>query len=479
MYTLDNFEHKGEWWLPEDPENKIKGVFKFIKDKGFILELMGAFKKDLNDNKYSAPEIILGLVDSGKITLHNCYISRFSMSNLLNITNYSVNLSFLGYHFEKKEDICFKKIDVHYSNSNDWINISGLDVKYLSNSTIATYTRPEPIKLNINNNLTISISIRSAVNERKNKIQLKETSYIQFEFNEELPFEDCIKYVIHLRNFLSIGTGNLIYPIHVNGETKLNMHKYGNEFYYDSIKIYGLFNFNIKLVDVIFPNMPFNYQDPWISSHLEEILKKWFKMTEYLEPTYLGYFQTIYDRPNHATQLFLALAQSLESYHKYSKMDYSGKYFDKRKPYKKNVYAPIRNFINEDMALNNFINEQLDANNAYNLKKDLKERIRFGNEAFLSKKLTEIIEINSDCLDLVIHDKDYFIEKIKCTRDYLTHFSENQKECSLKGDELIEMCFKLQLIMEMLLLKEIDFKSHIISNLIKSRRHNNKLVIYE
>lgn len=69
-YSLvDNFELKGMWWLPEQPDIQISGILTFDNEKKISLELLGSFHdiKSIGGGDYFRPEIILGLTDNGQI----------------------------------------------------------------------------------------------------------------------------------------------------------------------------------------------------------------------------------------------------------------------------------------------------------------------------------------------------------------------------------------------------------------------------
>lgn len=88
--------------------------------------------------------------------------------------------------------------------------------------------------------------------------------------------------------------------------------------------------------------MVFSLKDSWVSTNLEELLRKWFELNEYLESTYNLYFETLY-LPHYNRHWFLSLAQALESYYKYSKRDYRGKYIKNEKILKKIFTNQLKN----------------------------------------------------------------------------------------------------------------------------------------
>lgn len=71
----ENKEYIGEYWLPNYPEGRIKGVLKFTKDDGWILEIRDVLNNQLFDKDYFAPEIILGYAN-GKILLFSIALKK-------------------------------------------------------------------------------------------------------------------------------------------------------------------------------------------------------------------------------------------------------------------------------------------------------------------------------------------------------------------------------------------------------------------
>ncbi len=70
---MEEFEHNGIWWLPQNPQAKISGTLNFHPGDGATLHLIGSFKGLKELNLLSHHSIILGITTQGKrITLHDC-----------------------------------------------------------------------------------------------------------------------------------------------------------------------------------------------------------------------------------------------------------------------------------------------------------------------------------------------------------------------------------------------------------------------
>ena len=87
---LEPLEHRGLWWLPEQPAERIAGVLTFSQD-GARLELIGLLPRpepepdERGEVKLSMGPLwrprILGLTVDGKLfTLEDCQATAFNIS---------------------------------------------------------------------------------------------------------------------------------------------------------------------------------------------------------------------------------------------------------------------------------------------------------------------------------------------------------------------------------------------------------------
>jgi hypothetical protein len=55
------FELQGEWWLPENPSQKVKGALRFTPKEGGILRLDVFPSGSVEIEHFQQPQIILGV----------------------------------------------------------------------------------------------------------------------------------------------------------------------------------------------------------------------------------------------------------------------------------------------------------------------------------------------------------------------------------------------------------------------------------
>ena len=125
-YTLlDDFELKGLWWLPEQPDIKISGIISFENEKKITLELLGSFHevKTFGSGDFFQPEIILGVTDNGQI----CTLFRnFETKNQMNFPGIQKSIIetqylFVGKHYHTTDDICFSSLQANFTNLENWL----------------------------------------------------------------------------------------------------------------------------------------------------------------------------------------------------------------------------------------------------------------------------------------------------------------------------------------------------------------------
>ena len=120
-------EYMGEWWLPENPEEKIHGQLTLTSNNEATLELEGRFsRKRKVVSSGSNLALVLGQSRGERITLRNCYQSLPSTdfvagSGVSHVSQVTANDILIGTHFDTEEAIHFKRLSVHYTNLDEWV----------------------------------------------------------------------------------------------------------------------------------------------------------------------------------------------------------------------------------------------------------------------------------------------------------------------------------------------------------------------
>ena len=452
---IEGFEHKGIWWLSDKAGEQIRGTLKFSPNEGAILDLDGAFNSHKNLEEMQNFPIILGVTVEGKeITLINCSETKCSTYTPgMKISSFYSRLVFKGIHFKKLEDIRFKNIFVHYSHLDDWVGISGFGISYGSqdnDEVVVKYKPQKPIEARVED-YKVSIVIKNTYPTHtivQKEASIKQTTYIKIEPPEEKPFGEYWNIMHNIKNFLSLGVRELVYPLTIEGTTEKNKHVIKDDkSFYKPVEVFYRLLDDPKIREILPFQMLFTFKD--IHDRFEIFLRNWFEKAHLLKPTYNLYFGILYNPHLYLESQFLSLTQAIESYHQ---RIYGGRKYLSEEGYKV-VYDALVEAVPEETE--------------GSLKDRLKEYLKYGNEFSLRTRLKEVVDCYGVLTTLFINDKVKFVNDVVETRNYLTHYSKDKKEPSpaKNYDELFLLIHNLRIIVEICLLKEAGFSLEEIKDL--------------
>ncbi len=166
---LESFEHKGFWWVPSYPDEKVPGVLKYSMDSGITLELIGHFslgnkiKILIDDDCYSPLEVINGYACGGKLfTLLDCHSSKYKTDTSLSLTTFRCGSMIIGPElFTKKADVRFRQVVVSLQYLDNWLRLnSGFHVECQPGrgDCKIEYNKPEAISLKLGTRCQLSLS---------------------------------------------------------------------------------------------------------------------------------------------------------------------------------------------------------------------------------------------------------------------------------------------------------------------------------
>jgi len=458
---IKEFEYDGIWWLPDNPRKQVSGTLRFTPDAGAVLDLIGSFKDIKDMNKTLDPEVILGVSSNGKnITLHKCFENKLSLSipGLLTSSFYA-NLVFIGAHFQDLKYIKFKSISVHYLYLDEWVNISGFDIKPLrkEKEVIIKYKQPEPFQANINDEFKVLINFKSiwpTLSSVQKEATIKQKAEIKIETFEEKSFEYYRKIMYHIRNFLSLGIMEPVYPLTTEGITEVNKVVTNDKIYNTPVEIYyRLPNIPKAPKTLLSFEMLFTFED--ISEKFENVLKNWFEKAEMLKPVYDLYFGTLYNPRMYLQHEFLSMIRAVEAYHR---LKFEGKYLSDED------YEPIQERFKD-------IINKLSVEASF--KEALKSKLKYGNEYSLRKRLKDLFVAYQEITQNFIKDEDNFINRVIDTRNYLTHYDKKLRSIA-DGKDLYCITQKLKIILQTCLLYELGFdRKEIKSIFLRNRRYRD------
>lgn len=438
---MESFECEGIWWLPND-EKKICGKLKFDSQDGAELKTIGFFKSEMESLDLKRYGIILGSTDKGLMTLVNTIETHSGAGSFYKSSLY-VQIILKGHLFEKKEDMKFKNVSFSFLNLEEWANLNGIHRELGEDFPVFYFKSPQPITTTVQD-LGISIRFLGYNKTTRFNAEIGQETVFVIENINGIDLNDFIFNIGNqIRNFLTLGMGNATFPLEIQTLTIDDK----------DVNIYYRTNsFNRTYKKILNHEMFFSLND---ISNFEMIMKNWLINYDKLRPVYSAYFGTITNSKMFLEQEFLSLIQALESYHRRM---IGGEYMDEKdySAHTKNLYLNIPPEF------------------SHSHKDSLKNRIKYGYEYSLRKRLKELLGKYNTILNPIISVEKDFIEDVVNTRNYFTHLTEEGKKSAVTEIlELNKLTVKIKFLLEICFLEELGFEFEKIQELtLRDRRYD-------
>lgn len=204
---LETINFSGEWWLPTNPEEKVKGNLTFSQNDGARLNLEKSFTKP--------PETILGVsIPTGrKVTLQGCMVTHWGL--LGSPCQVFVHRIVLGEHFAQPEDAKFYSWHCQLSKLFEWLWKSGIEWQGEEfNEFNIVYKCPKTISIDIEPKLKLKIEFNHSIEGHfpYTEIKMNQSASVAFYPSPKANVDEYLKLMHHFRNFLCLATQEATYP---------------------------------------------------------------------------------------------------------------------------------------------------------------------------------------------------------------------------------------------------------------------------
>lgn len=419
--------HKGYWWLPDNPENKIAGILTFKPSKAITLELIGGFDVNeeyficiLENGKKITPIIYGEDEDSKSITLFNCTLfGKLNLSCSFPVMNYNATYCIVGMHLISENDKIFNRVDIGLPLLTMWMNRYPVHQSILIKNDKITrdfdfsYRMENNIKIfTLNKNLSLSFYHNAIPSEiYKDEITIKQKYLASIESKICQSFLYFLEEIWRLKSFLSMATltendfdylalYSPDYYQELGGDKKV-FHQI--EIYFKQISIEQ--DFLIKSST----NFLFTYSE--MEKEFQNIIKKWFSFNRSIMPILNHLIHSLDFKKVFSSVDFLIVIYALEGYQR--------RFIEKNKSSNSTLESRLKNLRNKfskdvknvrDIDLSSAVNSRNYYSHFYPEKEksnvvsgeklyDLTKRLRnlliccFLHELGLSnKKISEIID---------------------------------------------------------------------------------------
>lgn len=464
------FEKDGIWWLPENPNHTVPGKVKFIPGEGLTLDLHGNLQADENAADSNArqliePSLILGhLIDGKEITLEECLQTRaFSRASSVQVTSFIAKTAYVGAHFLRSDEVRFWSLYVRYSYLDQWVNKRAFHMESPSpKSSVIRYEQPLPTKINVAGYELSFVFWQSESWDPLTHASISQEATLVISSTDQKPLIDYLDLMRRIQDFLSLAMGKSTFVTNLQGITDSSKQIINGEVIRLPIDIYFAFPWLQPETRAPHPQeMLFTLPD--VEEHLETYVCNWVHKADALKPVFNLYFSTLYEPQVFLEFKFLSLAQAIETYHRRM---IGGKY-QADEEYLAGLYRILVSAIPYD--LNDDFRESLKAG-----------KLRYANEYSLRKRLQELTTKYSPNIPfgfLNSEERSRFADKVRDTRNYLTHYSTELESKAAHGEGLIVLVDQLRALLEVIFLEEIGFSIEAIQEMVsKNRRYRTVLI---
>lgn len=450
---LEAFEHRGLWWLPERPAERVAGVLTFSQDDA-RLELIGLLPRpqpeadargeiELRMGPVSRRRILGLSVDGKAFTLERCQATAFNLSAPGLLTeSFAPGLILRGAHYELDEEVVFDELSVAYTQLDAWVTTSGFDREPRGDEEQRgidiSFREPEPIAVELPD-ATVEIrfgwSLKDASPHRP-ELTLRQRSGFLIRFEHAMPVEETLDYVYQLRNFVGLGVGQPLAPTAISGfvlppegaaadpVTRVEPRKLRVDLFYRLARM--------PAVKERHPaQMLFTLPDA--RERLQDLLAQWFDKQQLLRPVFDLYFAAVYNPHAYLEQRFLTLMQAIETYHRRT----SG-----------------ATELPPDEHARRF--EEIVAATPEEYREWLQSKLRHSNELWLQRRLEDVLARCPTVVDKLVRVRS-FTHRVRDARNYLTHYDPALEARAARGIDLYPLTVQLQALIEMCLLLELGF----------------------
>lgn len=317
---IDKFEHKGYWYLPSNPTNKIAGIMTYVPNKSITLELFGTFEK--SDNKildFTKKEdlaVIWGSTSGGhKISLIYCTPNggSYSSNSDFPIKKYSISYCLEGIYIGSPDDKIFSSGNIMIPELTKWYHPNALKIVpgNISVDTCKITTPIASIEVNDSTILHLKRHIRTNLSEDGLNPTFQQNTILNIEKKTKTSIFDFLSNVSLFEEFMSLTTLSTIsvstlylYSENINCNLK---HERDID---KSIKLF------YKQNDAGFKGHKYDFLIYYhqIEDILGSVIKKWYEDSSKINPIRRHLIQSIKTKNTFDSTDFLIVIQAIEGF---------------------------------------------------------------------------------------------------------------------------------------------------------------------
>jgi hypothetical protein len=457
--TLELSEQSGFWWLATNAD-PVSGRLSQLSDLTVQLELLAAsdLKQELLGEEEQA--VIFGTTTEGKrVTLLDCqFVGRSFNSGGTTTHRYFVNHVVAGAHLTQDVPPRFDRIDVRFSHLEEWLGHYPFDSPAAAHGwkrdepTVLTHAHPPRSCANLSDQVRISTTSTLSQNPASPwRYDSRHSAYFSIEVLNPLSlWELYSELVTPLRDLVALGLGRAV------AVTDIQAYSREATFCPPGGK---LFKVPLTITSPLFqrrgaPSASTKHdRSAWIHpvhmllpgaellAQFDQHIPAWFWLRRRFETVCELYFATLYSPVMYLEHQFLNMAQAAETFHR---QRYAGAYMGK----------------SEAKALCKAVRKAIPTTIVPDVRKKIVDKLSHLHEYTLRDRLSELTSSCDPLLNWVdpSFDAQAFNDRVRTTRNYLTHWVPKLGAKAAKGVDLIRLTRRLRTMLTICLLRELGLK---------------------
>jgi len=441
----------GQWHIFGHSQPPVIGTLRFEPDSGLTLEAQRHRQPDLLQmfdvaGSFQAPQVIQGVEGNGTpVTLFGCIATQTNSSRAFDQFHIRPLHALVGAHFDQFTDARFSSSTVSYSILDAWLTRSALVPVPHERGTLMDQRPPPDITTTLPVGTIVTITMSLNREQTVSSFAMGQSQFVRFVYPNPLPIlsisNDYVDILAKLLWFLSgheVFIDQVKFPLSQPTSAEI-------EWLHSNPGITRAKR-TLHPLETIIP-----YQE--IAPHLPTLITSWFQYQDHMQPILDLYFTVLSKRGSiPSSARFLLLAQALEAYH-----GRSGRFGSE--------IQPTQEFIRRRDALVDLV--------PTNERSWLREKLSFANQKTLAQRLDDLILDQRAHVALFIDDTTLFANTIRWTRNYYTHFAENEEDRIDRGQgriaqgaDLIRYSIQMQALLELLFIADLHLPGTAVGRVV-------------
>ena len=475
MRLAEPIETTGMFWLPGDPETRLRGVLRISETSEIMVELAGVIENPpsvfsnvgapatarLGDGDSDLERIVGTVEKGGRITLDRCFRQGGNLvlpSGLFRST-FHASLAFLGVEYGKEEQVSFSEFSFSVDGLDAWLSISGIGQLEFDEGTEKTsgsirFHRPEDISLTLSSGdqleFSFSLSFQNGVIPVTERA-VKQTSLVRVRSERPQSVEYFSTIAVRLCNLLSLALDEDVGIQSMTGY--LDLETNDNKESGHPVRVYSQFPPWIDRSPSIRRHRAL-FLFPDVADRIGDVMTKWFDSYDTFAPALDLYFASRTQTQAYLETKALWLAQALETLHRRSSQE---------------TEMPREDFrARIDLVKNSCPTDIQDW---------VWGKLQYANRLSFKNRIERLVEPFASWFGSNSSEREAFIKSIRDTRNYLTHYdAKATKGRADRPDDLFVLYGKMEALLQLHLLSLIGFDDSSMGFLVeKNRRLRRKL----